>query len=98
MSSLLDAVLNSDAAAPSPAPSSQLAQTPYSTAQTPRPPPSESNHGNMSDPENGPGFADDEVPDQAAMRRRFAAGLNSDVPKVVDMAGQKVMEAFQGCE
>lgn len=55
----------------------------------------------MSDGEGGPAFPDDEVPDRASManmRRKMANPLNQDVPRVVDIAGNKVMEAFQHCE
>lgn len=92
MSSLLDAVLNSDAA---PTPSSDAAtprppQYMRSSSARPRGPPSES-AGAHSDTE---GFPDDEVVGARVPGRRINA-LRTDVPKVVDVTGETLSLRFQ---
>lgn len=94
MSSLLDAVLNSDAPAPTPSSDAGAARTPRdrmrSSSARPRGPPSESNGAN-SDIE---GFADDEVVGARVPGRR-ANGPRTDVPKVVDVTGETLSLRFQ---
>jgi DNA replication licensing factor MCM6 len=86
MSSLLDAVLGSDAAS---TPSADFQQTRGSSVR-PRAPPSES-AGAHSDVE---GFADDEVVGTRPAGRR-ANGPRTDVPKVVDVTGETLSARFQ---
>lgn len=93
MSSLLDAVLHSDAA---PTPSSDAGyagQTPRmrSSSVRPRGPPSES-AGGHSDHE---GFADDEVVGARIPGRRPNAA-RTDVPRQADKVGETVAAQFQG--
>ncbi|EAT78666.2 DNA helicase [Parastagonospora nodorum] len=92
MSSLLDAVLNSDAA---PTPSSDAGipgRTPRmrSSSARPRGPPSESNGAN-SDVE---GFPDDEVVGARVPGRR-TNGPRTDVPRVVDVTAETLSLRFQ---
>lgn len=92
MSSLLDAVLNSDAA---PTPSSdignaQRSQRMRSSSARPRGPPSESAGANNEIE----GFADDEVVGARVPGRR-ANGPRTDVPKVVDVTGETLSLRFQ---
>lgn len=92
MSSLLDTVLNSDAA---PTPSSDAGipgRTPRmrSSSARPRGPPSESNGAN-SDVE---GFPDDEVVGARVPGRR-TNGPRTDVPRVVDVTGETLSLRFQ---
>lgn len=92
MSSLLDAVLNSDAAAPTPSSdigNAQRSQRMRSSSARPRLP-SESAGAN-SDIE---GFADDEVVGARVPGRR-ANGPRTDVPKVVDVTGETLSLRFQ---
>lgn len=92
MSSLLDAVLNSDAA---PTPSSDVARTPRqpyqirSSSARPRGPPSESAGAN-SDAE---GYPDDEVVGARGGVRRSNAP-RADIPKVVDVTGETLSQRF----
>lgn len=89
MSSLLDAVLNSDAA---PTPSSDVGnprQQIRSSSARPRGPPSESAGAN-SDVE----FADDEVIGARVPGRRTNAA-RTDIPKVVDVTGETLSLRFQ---
>lgn len=92
MSSLLDAVLHSDAA---PTPSSDagyagLTPRMRSSSARPRGPPSES-AGGHSDHE---GFADDEVVGARVPGRRPNA-VRADVPKQADKVGETVAAQFQ---
>lgn len=92
MSSLLDAVLNSDAA---PTPSSDAgnfrrSQQMRSSSARPRGPPSESAGAN-SDVE---GFPDDEVVGGRIPGRR-ANAPRTDVPRVVDVTGETLSLRFQ---
>lgn len=91
MSSLLDAVLNSDAA---PTPSSDIGNEKRSqrvrSSSRPRAPPSDSAGAN-SDIE---GFAEDEVVGARVPNRR-ANGPRTDVPKVVDVTGETLSLRFQ---
>lgn len=92
MSSLLDAVLHSDAA---PTPSSDVGRTPRqshqmrSSSARPRGPPSESAGAN-SDVE---GYADDEVVGARIAGRRSNAP-RADIPKVVDVTGETLSQRF----
>jgi len=95
MSSLVDAVLNSDntdldlaAGAKYPDPSSQRDPPPSSR---PFGPPSESN-APFSDAE---GFADDEVVGARGTVPRHQDPRNRNVPKVVDAAGERVQQTFE---
>lgn len=95
MSSLVDAVLNSDnidldlaAGAKYPGPSSQRDPPPSSR---PFGPPSESN-APFSDAE---GFADDEVVGARGTVPRPQDPRNRNVPKVVDAAGERVQQTFE---
>jgi DNA replication licensing factor MCM6 len=92
MSSLLDAVLNSDAA---PTPSSnvgtpRLPQHMRSSSARPRGPPSESAGANS----DGEGFADDEVVGARIPGRR-ANAARTDIPRVVDVTGETLSLRFQ---
>ncbi|KAF2248713.1 MCM-domain-containing protein [Trematosphaeria pertusa] len=91
MSSLLDAVLNSDAA---PTPSSDVGNPRRSQMRSssarPRAPPSESAGAN-SDVD---GFPDDEVVGARVPGRR-ANGPRADIPKVVDLTGETLSVRFQ---
>ncbi|KAL6710029.1 MCM DNA helicase complex subunit mcm6 [Coniothyrium glycines] len=92
MSSLLDAVLNSDAA---PTPSSDAGRTPRrpqqfrSSSARPRGPPSESAGAN-SDVE---GYADDEVVGSRGAGRRSNLP-RTDIPRVVDVTGETLSQRF----
>lgn len=91
MSSLLDTVLNSDAA---PTPSSDagnLAQSRIRSSSRPRAPPSESAAAH-SDHE---GFADDEVVGARVPGGRRPLGPRADIPKVVDVTGETLSLRFQ---
>lgn len=92
MSSLLDAVLNSDAA---PTPSSdagnpRISQQMRSSSARPRGPPSESAGANS----DGEGYADDEVVGARVPGRRSNAP-RTDIPKVVDVTGETLALRFQ---
>jgi DNA replication licensing factor MCM6 len=92
MSSLLDAVLNSDAA-PTPSSDAGYARRPpqmRSSSARPRGPPSESAGAN-SDVE---GFPDDEVVGARVPGRRTNAP-RTDVPRVVDVTGETLSLRFQ---
>jgi DNA replication licensing factor MCM6 len=92
MSSLLDAVLNSDAA-PTPSSDAGNARRPQqmrSSSARPRGPPSESAGAN-SDTE---GFPDDEVVGSRVPGRRNNAPRN-DIPRVVDVTGETLSLRFQ---
>lgn len=91
MSSIADAILQSDAA-PTPSSDAGNARTPRMRGSSARPrgPPSESAGAN-SDVE---GFADDEVVGGRAPGRR-ANGPRTDVPKVVDVTGETLSVRFQ---
>lgn len=100
MSSLVDAVLNSDnpsldLAAVAGKPGQPQAPNGHNAQRSlPRPygPPSESN-GHMSDAE---GYPDDEVVDvRGTDRNRPRNPLDRAVPRVVDEVGEKVAEEFQ---
>jgi DNA replication licensing factor MCM6 len=91
MSSLLDAVLNSDAA-PTPSSDAGGGRRPpqmRSSSARPRGPPSESAGAN-SDFE---GFADDEVVGARVPGRRNAP--RTDIPRVVDVTGETLSLRFQ---
>lgn len=93
MSSLLDAVIHSDAA---PTPSSDAgayrsAQRMRGSSARPRGPPSESAGAN-SDVE---GFADDEVVGARVSGSRRPNAPRTDVPKVVDVTGETLGARFQ---
>jgi DNA replication licensing factor MCM6 len=92
MSSLLDAVLNSDAA---PTPSSDAgnarrSQQMRSSSARPRAPPSESAGANS----DGEGFPDDEVVG-ARMPGRRTNAPRTDIPRVVDVTGETLSLRFQ---
>jgi DNA replication licensing factor MCM6 len=92
MSSLLDAVLHSDAA-PTPSSDAGNARRPQgirSSSARPRGPPSESAGAN-SDVE---GFPDDEVVGARGPGRRPNAP-RTDIPKVVDVTGETLSLRFQ---
>ena len=102
MSSLVDAVLNSDnldldlaaAAAPSdgPTPAPHHVRTPRSSSRLGGPP-SES-HGHPSDDEGG--FPDDEVVGiRGNVKNRFRDPFGNAVPKVVDQVGETVQQNFE---
>ncbi|PSN61856.1 MCM-domain-containing protein [Corynespora cassiicola Philippines] len=92
MSSLLDAVLHSDAA---PTPSSDAgnprrSQQIRSSSVRPRAPPSESAAAHS----DGEDFPDDEVVGSRAPGRRVN-GPRTDIPKVVDVTGETLADRFQ---
>jgi DNA replication licensing factor MCM6 len=92
MSSLLDAVLNSDAA-PTPSSNAGTPRFPQgirSSSARPRGPPSESAGANS----DGEGFADDEVVGARIPGRRTNAA-RTDVPRVVDVTGETLSLRFQ---
>ena len=92
MSSLLDSILNSDAAAPTPSSDAGNTRRPQqirSSSARPRGPPSESAGAN-SDAE---GFPDDEVVGRVPGRR--VNGPRADIPKVVDVTGETLSLRFQ---
>ncbi|KAF2645615.1 DNA replication licensing factor mcm6 [Massarina eburnea CBS 473.64] len=89
MSSLLDAVIQSDAAAPTPTPTSDGGRGGIRSSSRPRAPPSSA--GANSDHE---GFADDEVVGARAAGRR-PMGPRGDIPKVVDVTGETLSLRFQ---
>jgi DNA replication licensing factor MCM6 len=92
MSSLLDAVLHSDAAA-TPSSDAGNARRPQgirSSSARPRGPPSESAGANS----DGEGFPDDEVVGARGPGRRPNAP-RTDIPKVVDVTGETLSLRFQ---
>ncbi|KAI9679231.1 MAG: MCM DNA helicase complex subunit mcm6 [Caeruleum heppii] len=99
MSSLMDAVLNSDnldldlaAAAADGQHHTPKARTTHRSSSRPRAPPSES-QGQQSDDE---GFADDEVVGRRGnLKNRPRTDLDRPVPKVVDPAGEAVQASFE---
>jgi DNA replication licensing factor MCM6 len=93
MSSLLDAVLNSDAPAPTPLSDAggRTPRGPRSSSARPLGPPS-ATPGAHSDIDGG--FPDDEVVG-ARVPGRSANGQRADVPKVVDVTGETLSLRFE---
>ncbi|KAF1993140.1 DNA replication licensing factor mcm6 [Amniculicola lignicola CBS 123094] len=90
MSSLLESIFQSDAAAATPSSDPGNARRPPSSSAPPRAPPSESAAAHS----DGEGFADDEVVGARLPGRRIN-GPRVDVPKVVDVTGETLSLRFQ---
>ena len=98
MSTLLDALIHSDASTPANDPNMQSAsqrsngQTRRRSSLRPSGPPSESN-GHLSDAE---GFPDDEVVGlRGTDRNRPRNPMDRDISRVMDEVGEKVAEEFE---
>lgn len=98
MSSLVDAVINSDnpdfdlAAALSSDGGPSRQRPTHRSSSRPRGPPSESNNGNLSD---AAGFPDDEVVGLRGDRLRPRNPFDRAVPRVVDQIGEVVQLRFE---